>query len=107
MAVVLRDHGEGMILPALEIYTQGLMTDAAMYGAFVAKQEAEMNFAPEGASWALGPPPPSRCDSSPVAPRPKAVPAEAEHRRDSRLSCVSRLQVNTRTFLPTTANVLF
>jgi hypothetical protein len=26
-----------------------LMTDAAMYGAFVAKQEAEMNGAPEGA----------------------------------------------------------
>jgi len=49
MAAVLRDHGKEMILLPLEIYTQGLMTDAAMYGAFVAKQEAKMNGAPEGA----------------------------------------------------------
>ena len=48
MAAVLRDYGNEMILPALEIYTHGLMTDAAMYDAFVAKQEAEKNGAPEG-----------------------------------------------------------
>ena len=44
----VRDNGNEMILPALEIYTQGLMTDAVMYDAFVAKQEAEKNGAPEG-----------------------------------------------------------
>ena len=48
MAAVLRDYGNEMILPALEIYTHGLMTDAAMYDAFVANQEAEKNGAPEG-----------------------------------------------------------
>jgi AcrR family transcriptional regulator len=31
---VLRDYGEDMVLPALEIYTQGLMTDSTMYDAF-------------------------------------------------------------------------
>jgi AcrR family transcriptional regulator len=41
MAAVLRDYGKEMILPALEIYTQGLMTDATMYDAFVAEQETE------------------------------------------------------------------
>jgi hypothetical protein len=39
-----------MILPALEIYTQGLMTDAemydTMYDAFVATQETEPNNSP-------------------------------------------------------------
>ena len=49
VAAVLRDYGKEMILPALEIYTQGLMTDAAMYDAFVARQEADKNVAPEGA----------------------------------------------------------
>lgn len=38
MAEVLRDYGKEMILPALEIFTQGLMTDADMYNAFVARQ---------------------------------------------------------------------
>jgi TetR/AcrR family transcriptional regulator, regulator of cefoperazone and chloramphenicol sensitivity len=41
MVAVLRDYGKEMILPALEIYTQGLMADATMYDAFVAKQETE------------------------------------------------------------------
>ncbi len=50
MAAVLRDYGDEMILPALEIYTQGLMTDAAVYNAFVARQEAETNGAPENCS---------------------------------------------------------
>jgi TetR/AcrR family transcriptional regulator, regulator of cefoperazone and chloramphenicol sensitivity len=48
MAAVLRDYGKEMILPALEIYTEGLMSDATMYGAFLAMQEAEKNTATEG-----------------------------------------------------------
>jgi hypothetical protein len=39
MATVLRDYGEEMVLPALELYTHGLMTDAAMYDAFVVQKE--------------------------------------------------------------------
>jgi TetR/AcrR family transcriptional regulator, regulator of cefoperazone and chloramphenicol sensitivity len=39
MAAVLRDYGEEMVLPALELYTHGLMTDAAMYDAFVVQKE--------------------------------------------------------------------
>jgi AcrR family transcriptional regulator len=41
MAAVLRDYAREMILPALKIYTHGLMTDATMYDAFIAKEEAE------------------------------------------------------------------
>ena len=48
IADVLRDYGKEMILPALEIYTQGLMTDATMFDAFVAKQEAGKEGAPDG-----------------------------------------------------------
>ncbi len=48
MAAVLRDYGNEMILPALEIYTEGLMSDATMYEAFLAMQEAEKNAATEG-----------------------------------------------------------
>jgi AcrR family transcriptional regulator len=36
---VLHDYAQDMILPALEIYTHGLMTDSAMYDAF-AEQRA-------------------------------------------------------------------
>jgi AcrR family transcriptional regulator len=39
MAAVLRDYGEEMVLPALEIYTDGLMSDSHMYDAFLAQQE--------------------------------------------------------------------
>jgi AcrR family transcriptional regulator len=39
MAAVLHDYGEEMVLPALEVYTHGLMSDATMYDAFVAQQE--------------------------------------------------------------------
>lgn len=38
LAAVLHDYAEEMILPALELYTHGLMTDATMYDAFVAQQ---------------------------------------------------------------------
>jgi AcrR family transcriptional regulator len=41
MAAVLRDYGDEMILPALELYTYGLMTDSSMYEAFVAAREAK------------------------------------------------------------------
>src|SRR6478735_6978356 len=34
---VLRDYAEDMVLPALEVYTNGLMTDSTMYDAFVAQ----------------------------------------------------------------------
>ena len=36
---VLRDYAEDMVLPALELYTNGLMTDSTMYDAFVAQQD--------------------------------------------------------------------
>jgi AcrR family transcriptional regulator len=39
MAAVLHDYGEEMVLPALEVYTNGLMTDSTMYDAFVAQRE--------------------------------------------------------------------
>lgn len=39
LAAVLRDYGEDMILPALEIYTHGLMVDTSMYDAFVAEKQ--------------------------------------------------------------------
>lgn len=32
---VLRDYAEDMVLPALELYTDGLMTDSTMYDAFL------------------------------------------------------------------------
>jgi TetR/AcrR family transcriptional regulator, regulator of cefoperazone and chloramphenicol sensitivity len=37
--VVLHDYAEDMLLPALEVYSQGLMTDSTMYDAFVAQRE--------------------------------------------------------------------
>ncbi len=39
MAAVLHDYGEEMVLPALEVYSQGLMSDSTMYDAFVARAE--------------------------------------------------------------------
>lgn len=36
---VLRDYAREMVLPALEIYTEGLMVDRTMYDAFVATEE--------------------------------------------------------------------
>jgi AcrR family transcriptional regulator len=36
---VLHDYAQDMILPALELYTQGLMTDSTMYDAFRAQRE--------------------------------------------------------------------
>jgi len=38
MRAVLHDYAQDMVLPALEVYTQGLMTDSTMYDAFLAQQ---------------------------------------------------------------------
>ena len=43
---VLREYGEEMMLPALEIYSQGLMTDTTMYDAFVHQREQGIPFVP-------------------------------------------------------------
>jgi AcrR family transcriptional regulator len=44
LRAVLRDYSEEMVLPALEIYSHGLMTDSTMYDAFVAKREQGIPF---------------------------------------------------------------
>ena len=41
MRTVLHDYAQDMVLPALEVYTHGLMTDSTMYDAFVALTEKE------------------------------------------------------------------
>lgn len=41
MAAVLRDYAKDMIMPALELYTHGLLADATMDDAFVARQQAD------------------------------------------------------------------
>lgn len=43
---VLHDYGEDMVLPALEVYSQGLMTDSTMYDAFVQQREQGIPFSP-------------------------------------------------------------
>jgi len=40
MTAVLHDYGEEMVLPALDVYTNGLMSDATMYEAFL-EQKAQ------------------------------------------------------------------
>jgi AcrR family transcriptional regulator len=37
LAAALRDYGEDMILPALELYTHGLLADTSMYDALLAR----------------------------------------------------------------------
>ena len=44
LRAVLRDYARDMVLPALELYTEGLMTDSHMYDAFLdqaARQKPE------------------------------------------------------------------
>jgi AcrR family transcriptional regulator len=41
LRAVLRDYARDMILPALELYTDGLMADRTMYDAFLADAEGE------------------------------------------------------------------
>ena len=44
LRAVLRDYGEEMMLPALELYTKGLMTDSTMYDAFLEAREKGIPF---------------------------------------------------------------
>ncbi|KWX64047.1 TetR/AcrR family transcriptional regulator [Mycobacterium sp. NAZ190054] len=39
LRAVLRDYGEEMMLPALELYTNGLMAESTMYDAFLAQRQ--------------------------------------------------------------------
>jgi AcrR family transcriptional regulator len=39
LRAVLRDYARDMVLPALELYTEGLMSDRTMYDAFLAQAE--------------------------------------------------------------------
>jgi AcrR family transcriptional regulator len=44
LRAVLRDYGEEMVLPALEVYTEGLMADSTMFDAFLALREKGIPF---------------------------------------------------------------
>jgi AcrR family transcriptional regulator len=44
LRAVLRDYGEDMVLPALEIYSEGLMADSTMYEAFLETREKGIPF---------------------------------------------------------------
>ncbi|HET6732540.1 TetR/AcrR family transcriptional regulator [Mycobacterium sp.] len=44
LRAVLRDYGEEMVLPALEMFTEGLMADSTMYDAFLAQREKGIPF---------------------------------------------------------------
>lgn len=44
LRTVLHDYGEEMVLPALEIYTNGLMADSTLYDAFLAQREKGIPF---------------------------------------------------------------
>jgi hypothetical protein len=39
LRAVLRDYTRDMLLPSLEVYTEGLMADSTMYDAFLAQAE--------------------------------------------------------------------
>jgi hypothetical protein len=38
LRAVLRDYASDMVLPALEVYSEGLLTDHTMYDAFLARE---------------------------------------------------------------------
>jgi hypothetical protein len=44
LRAVLRDYGDDMVLPALEVYTEGLMADSTMFDAFLALREKGISF---------------------------------------------------------------
>ncbi|AFM18625.1 transcriptional regulator [Mycolicibacterium chubuense NBB4] len=44
LRAVLRDYSEDMVLPALEVYTLGLLADSTMYDAFLARREKGIPF---------------------------------------------------------------
>ncbi|KUI30068.1 TetR family transcriptional regulator [Mycobacterium sp. IS-1496] len=45
---VLRDYSSDMVLPALELYTNGLMADSTMYDAFLAQRDALLTHQGDG-----------------------------------------------------------
>ena len=53
LRAVLRDYAEDMVLPALELYSNGLMADSSMYEAFLAQREQGISFS-EAAAAAAG-----------------------------------------------------
>ncbi len=55
LRTVLHDYGEDMVLPALEIYTNGLMADSTMYDAFLAQRERGIPFSGPDAEAAIRP----------------------------------------------------
>jgi AcrR family transcriptional regulator len=44
LRAVLRDYGEDVVLPALELYTEGLLADSTMFDAFLAQREKGIPF---------------------------------------------------------------
>jgi TetR/AcrR family transcriptional regulator, regulator of cefoperazone and chloramphenicol sensitivity len=44
LRAVLRDYGDDMVLPALEVYTEGLLADSTMFDAFLALREKGIPF---------------------------------------------------------------
>ena len=44
LRAVLRDYGEDMVLPALELYSNGLMADSTVYEAFLSRREQGIPF---------------------------------------------------------------
>ena len=44
LRAVLRDYGEETVLPAMELYTHGLMADSTMYDAFAARRRQGIPF---------------------------------------------------------------
>lgn len=46
LRAVLHDYAEDMILPSLEVYSKGLLTDSTMYDAFLARKEQGVPLAP-------------------------------------------------------------
>jgi hypothetical protein len=44
LRAVLRDYGEEIMLPALELYTNGLLTDPTIYETFLAQREQGIPF---------------------------------------------------------------
>jgi len=48
LRAVLHDYAEDMVLPALEIYSNGLMVDSTMYDAFLAQRAKGVPFSSQG-----------------------------------------------------------
>jgi AcrR family transcriptional regulator len=48
LRAVLRDYAEEMVLPALEMFTEGLFVDSTMYDAFVAQREKGIPLTTDG-----------------------------------------------------------